>query len=48
MTPFWNYLADIRTEAWLNLYREYVNGKLFAVLSACIMKKGSGVLMLIC
>jgi hypothetical protein len=31
---FWKYLADIkklRSEAWLNLFWEYVNGKLFAV-----------------
>ncbi len=24
-------MADIRSEAWLNLFWEYINGKLFAV-----------------
>ena len=28
---FWKYLVDIRNEAWLNLFSEYLNGKLFAV-----------------
>ncbi len=28
---FWKYLVDIRSEAWLNLFWEYLNGKLFAV-----------------
>jgi hypothetical protein len=28
---FWKYLVDIRSEAWLNLIWEYINGKLFAV-----------------
>jgi hypothetical protein len=28
----WKYLLDIRSEAWLNLFWEYINGKLFAVL----------------
>ncbi len=29
---FWKYVVDIRSEAWLNLFWEYINGKLFAVL----------------
>jgi hypothetical protein len=29
----WKYLFDIRSEAWLNLFWEYMNGKLFAVPS---------------
>jgi hypothetical protein len=30
---FWNYLIDIRSEAWawLNLFWDYIYGKLFAV-----------------
>jgi hypothetical protein len=28
---FWKYLVDIRSEAWLNLFGEYINRKLFAV-----------------
>ncbi len=28
---FWKYLVDIRSEPWLNLFWEYINGKLFAV-----------------
>jgi hypothetical protein len=28
---FWKYLVDIRSEVWLNLFWEYINGKLFAV-----------------
>jgi hypothetical protein len=28
---FWKYLVCIRSEAWLNLVWEYINGKLFAV-----------------
>ncbi len=28
---FWKYVVDIRCEAWLNLFWEYTNGKLFAV-----------------
>jgi len=28
----WQYLVDIGSEAWLNIFREYINGKLFAVL----------------
>jgi hypothetical protein len=28
---FWKYLVDIRSEAWLNLFWEYINGKLVAV-----------------
>jgi hypothetical protein len=28
---FCKYFADIRSEAWLNLFWEYVNGNLFAV-----------------
>jgi hypothetical protein len=26
---FWKYLVDIRSEAWLNLFWEYINGNLF-------------------
>jgi hypothetical protein len=29
---FWKYLVDIRSEARLNLFWEYINGKLFAGL----------------
>jgi hypothetical protein len=29
---FWNYLVSIRSEACLNLFWEYLNGKLFTVL----------------
>jgi hypothetical protein len=32
MILFRKYLADIRSEAWLNLFWEYINGKLFAVI----------------
>ncbi len=32
---FWNYAVDIRKEAWLNLFWEYINGKLFAVQPIC-------------
>jgi hypothetical protein len=28
---YWRYFDDIRSEAWLNLSWEYINGKLFAV-----------------
>ncbi len=28
---FWKYLVDIRREAWLNLFWEHINGKLFAL-----------------
>jgi hypothetical protein len=28
---FWKYLVDIRCEAWLNLFWEHINRKLFAV-----------------
>jgi hypothetical protein len=28
---FWKYLVDIRSEAWLNLFWENINGKFFAV-----------------
>ncbi len=28
---FWKYLVDIKSEAWLHLFGEYINGKLFAV-----------------
>ncbi len=28
---FWKSLVEIRSEAWLNLFWEYINGKLFAV-----------------
>jgi hypothetical protein len=42
---FWKYLVDIRSEAWLNLSCEYINGKLFAVftkkLFMCTEKKVS-------
>jgi len=31
MYLFWKYLVDLRSEAWLNLFWEYINGKLFAV-----------------
>jgi hypothetical protein len=31
MIRFWKYLVDIRSEAWLNLFWEYINGKLLAV-----------------
>ncbi len=31
MILFWKYLVDIRSEAWLNLFCELINGKLFAV-----------------
>jgi hypothetical protein len=27
----WKYLVDIRSEAWLNLFWEYIKGILFAV-----------------
>jgi hypothetical protein len=27
---FWKYLVDIRSESWLNLFWENINGKLFA------------------
>ncbi len=30
---FWKYLVDIRSEAWLNLFWEYINWKFFAVLN---------------
>jgi hypothetical protein len=29
--PFWKYLVDNGSEAWLNLFWEYINGILFAV-----------------
>ncbi len=29
------YLVDIRSEAWLNLFWEYINGNIFAVYSNC-------------
>jgi hypothetical protein len=35
----WKYLVDIRTEAWLNLFHEYINGKLFAVRHAAKVTK---------
>jgi hypothetical protein len=42
---FWKYLVDIRSDAWLNLSWEYINGKLFAVftkkLYMCTEKKVS-------
>ncbi len=28
---FWKYLVDIKSEAWLNLFGKYINGKLFAM-----------------
>jgi hypothetical protein len=28
---FWKYLANFRSVAWLNLFGENINGKLFAV-----------------
>jgi hypothetical protein len=28
---FWKYLVDIKNEACLHLFGEYINGKLFAV-----------------
>jgi hypothetical protein len=28
---FWKYLVDTGNEAWLNLFWDYINGKLFAV-----------------
>ncbi len=31
MVLFWKYFVDIRSEAWLNLFWEYINGKSFAV-----------------
>jgi hypothetical protein len=27
----WKYLVDIGSEAWLNLFWQYINGKLFVV-----------------
>ncbi len=27
----WQYFVDIKSEAWLNLFWEHINGKLFAV-----------------
>jgi hypothetical protein len=35
---FWKYIVDIRREAWLHLFWEYINGKLFAVYGeqACL------------
>jgi hypothetical protein len=30
---FWKYLVDIKSEDWLNLSWEHINGKLFAVQS---------------
>ncbi len=36
---FWKYLVNIRSEAWLNFFGKYINGKLFEVrissLNAC-------------
>jgi hypothetical protein len=34
----WEYLVDIRREAWLIHFWEYINGKLFAVLSALAVR----------
>jgi hypothetical protein len=31
MILFWKYIVDIRSDAWLNVFGEYINGKLFAV-----------------
>jgi hypothetical protein len=31
ITLFWKYFVDSRREAWLNIFWEYINGKLFAV-----------------
>jgi hypothetical protein len=28
---FWKYFVDIRSEVWLNLFWEYICGKLFAI-----------------
>jgi hypothetical protein len=28
----WKYLFNISSEAWLNIFWEYINGKLYAVL----------------
>jgi hypothetical protein len=28
---FWKYLVDSRSEAWLNIFWEHINGKVFAV-----------------
>jgi hypothetical protein len=28
---FWKYLVYMKSEAWLNAFLEYINGKLFAV-----------------
>jgi hypothetical protein len=28
---FWKYFVDTRSEAWLNLFWEYINGKMVAV-----------------
>jgi len=40
---FWKYLVDFRSEAWLHLFWEYINGKFFTVRGAggggCIYKK---------
>jgi hypothetical protein len=33
---FWKYLVYIRSETWLNLFWEYINGKLFAVYASLI------------
>ncbi len=30
---FWKYLVDIKSEAWLNRFWDYINGKLVAVHS---------------
>jgi hypothetical protein len=30
---FWKYLIDIKSETFLTLFGEYINGKLFAVQS---------------
>jgi hypothetical protein len=32
----WKYLVNIRCEAWLNLFWEYTNGKLFALYAPLI------------
>jgi hypothetical protein len=40
---FWKYLVDIRSEAQLNLFWKYNNGKLFAVQAASVSTLGNGV-----
>ncbi len=34
--PIWKYLVDIRSDALLNHFWEYMNGKLFVVLSTMV------------